>query len=184
MSTLLDRHTHILSATPSRTRIRLSAKRRTPEEIDRLTRGLQARPEVYSVRPNSLTGSMVIHHSTVPDILTILTATLRDLGVILFQVFAPDALPLAGKSAAADSIFTAVDDLDRQIGQLTDNLVDLRFLFPLGLGGLAIHQLLKNGWQLETAPWYVLAYYAFDSFLKLNQPSTANNPSSSPDSPS
>jgi hypothetical protein len=46
--------------------------------------------------------------------------------------------------------------------------VDLRFLFPLSLSLLALRQLLVKGWQLELIPWYVLAWYAFDSFIKLH----------------
>jgi hypothetical protein len=31
-----------------------------------------------------------------------------------------------------------------------------------------MRQLMIKGLQLEVIPWYVLAWYAFDSFLKLN----------------
>ena len=33
---------------------------------------------------------------------------------------------------------------------------------------LAMRQLIAKGWQLELIPWYVLAWYAFDSFIKLH----------------
>jgi len=46
--------------------------------------------------------------------------------------------------------------------------MDLRFLFPLILTLLALQQLFSKSPCLNTAPWYILAWYAFDSFLKLN----------------
>jgi hypothetical protein len=80
-----------------------------------------------------------------------------------------------GKSEMASDLTTAISDLNKQVGLATNGVVDLRLLVPVGLGALAIRQLLRNGLQIEAAPWYVLAYYAFDSFIKLHytaEPST------------
>jgi hypothetical protein len=41
---------------------------------------------------------------------------------------------------------------------------------PLFLSLLALRQLFSKSPRLKTAPWYILAWYAFDSFLKLNDP--------------
>lgn len=169
MATLLhDRHTHIVSNTPSRTRIRVSAKRRTPQEMNRITKTLQALPNVCSVRPNLQTGSIIIHHDRSAEVVENLAASLRDLGVILFHTSDVELPEIVGKSGVASNLVQAVADLNQRVGQSTDGVVDLRSLIPLGLGGLAIYQLLRKGWQFETAPWYVLAYYAFDSFIKLH----------------
>ncbi|GAB4345280.1 MAG: hypothetical protein OHK0047_38570 [Leptolyngbyaceae cyanobacterium] len=178
MATLLhDRRTHIVSSTPSRTRIRVSAKRRTPEQMDQITKALQAMPDVYSVRPNLQTGSIIIHHDQTPTVVEDLAATLHDLGVILFHTIDMGLPATGGKSGVADDLVQAVADLNRRVGESTQGAVDLRFLIPLGLGGLAIYQLLRKGWQFETAPWYVLAYYAFDSFIKLHYTAEPEGPS-------
>jgi hypothetical protein len=44
---------------------------------------------------------------------------------------------------------------------------DLRALLPLGVGLLALRQALRGRGRLDDAPWYVLGWYAFDSFWKL-----------------
>jgi hypothetical protein len=41
-------------------------------------------------------------------------------------------------------------------------------LVPVGLATLSLRELLRTGWEIEAAPWYVLAWYAFDSFIKLH----------------
>jgi hypothetical protein len=58
--------------------------------------------------------------------------------------------------------------LNHWFGLATNGIVNLQLLVPFGLGALALRQLLRYGWQIEAAPWYVLAYAAFDSFIKLH----------------
>jgi hypothetical protein len=60
----------------------------------------------------------------------------------------------------------AVSELNAQVGWLTNGYVDLRLLMPLGLGTLALGQLITQGPQLDKIPWYNLAWYAFDSFVR------------------
>ncbi len=71
-------------------------------------------------------------------------------------------------SEVASNLTDAVADLNKRVAQATNGVVDLRWLIPVGLGALAVRQLRRNGLKIETAPWYVLAYYAFDSFIKLH----------------
>ncbi|WP_448573559.1 DUF5132 domain-containing protein [Trichothermofontia sp.] len=59
--------------------------------------------------------------------------------------------------------------LDTQTRTLTRGWMDLKTLVPLGLGAIALRQLLTKGLQLDAIPWYVLAWYAFDSFIILNR---------------
>ncbi|MBE9212276.1 DUF5132 domain-containing protein [Plectonema cf. radiosum LEGE 06105] len=75
-----------------------------------------------------------------------------------------------GTSEVAGEMLDAVSELNYQVGWLTNGYVDLRLLMPLGLGTLALGQLITQGPQLDKIPWYNLAWYAFDSFNKLNQP--------------
>jgi hypothetical protein len=73
-----------------------------------------------------------------------------------------------GESEAVLGINNVTSTLNEQIGQITNGVVDLRLLVPVGLGALALRQLLDKGLEIEEIPWYTLAWYAFDSFLKLN----------------
>lgn len=70
----------------------------------------------------------------------------------------------------AQSLVTLAGEMNNLAGQATAGLVDLRLLLPLGLGALALNQLLKKGPDWESIPWNVLAWYAFDTFMKFNPP--------------
>jgi hypothetical protein len=61
-----------------------------------------------------------------------------------------------------------VSDVNADVGRITNGVVDLRLLLPLGLSALAIRQLFIKGLQIDEIPWYTLGWYAFDTFLKFN----------------
>jgi hypothetical protein len=69
----------------------------------------------------------------------------------------------------------ALSEANLEMRRLTNGLVDWRLIVPLGLGSLAIRQLLIKGLQLDEIPWYTLAWYAFDSFAKLNDSSESSS---------
>jgi hypothetical protein len=75
-------------------------------------------------------------------------------------------------SQAAESLMNTTSEINTRVRQATNGIVDLQLLFPLGLGAIALKQLLQKGFEFEEIPWYVLAWYAFDSFVKLNETST------------
>jgi len=162
------KHTHVVSSTPERTRLRVSHKRRTHQEMARIANAFKAHPEVHDVRTNVETGSIVVHHAYNDNSLDQISAVLQDLGVVLGSITDVD-LPLSeGKSEVATNVTSAISDLNERVGKATDGVVDLRMLVPVALGLLSLRQLLENGWEIDSAPWYVLAWYAFDSFIKLH----------------
>ena len=71
-------------------------------------------------------------------------------------------------SAAALGVYQRFDQANRSVFSATQGRIDLRMLFPVALAGLAVRQLFREGLGLRSAPWYVLAYYAFDSYVKLH----------------
>jgi hypothetical protein len=159
-------HTHIISSTPKRTRIRVSSKRRNKGELERIAEALNESPKIHDVDTNVGTGTIVIHHED--GVLDDIEARLLDLGVILMCA-ADLKIPSAeGTTQVAFELTDAVADLNRRLGLATNGLFNLRTLVPLGFGALAIVQLVRRGFQLGAAPWYVLAYAAFDSFVKLH----------------
>ncbi|WP_414549367.1 HMA2 domain-containing protein [Anabaena sp. CCY 0017] len=153
--------TKIISDTPGRLRLRISPPHRHPREMQSIANVLNAQSYVSQVRTNINSGSMIINHdgknATLENVLT----TLLDLGVTFADI-------TEGNSEAAEDVKRAVINLNKRFEQATSGEVDLRFLFPLGLSMLAVRQILVKGLQLEIIPWYVLAWYAFDSFMKLN----------------
>ncbi|HYA43338.1 MAG TPA: hypothetical protein VEF34_18700 [Syntrophobacteraceae bacterium] len=153
-------HTQIVSSTPARTRIRVSRKRRNPKEMARLAKALGKSPKVSRVQTNLHAGTLIVHHNE--EALADIKAELRDLGVILMAA--------AGVQTSARSLTDAVFDLDRQLGLATGGLLSLKLLVPAGFTALAVLQLARRGLEIGGAPWYLLAYFAFESFVRLGGP--------------
>ncbi|QLE55640.1 HMA2 domain-containing protein [Nostoc sp. TCL26-01] len=153
--------TKIISDTPGRLRLRISQSHRLPETMAHIASVLAAQPKVSEVRTNTEHGSIVIKHDGTSDSCQDVLATLKDLGMIFTEI-------TVGNTEAATTVSSAVVDLNKRVKQATDGVVDIRFLFPLGLSILAVRQLIIKGLQFEIIPWYVLAWYSFDSFIKLH----------------
>lgn len=73
-------------------------------------------------------------------------------------------------SEIAGTLIDWVSEMNAQAHWLTNGYADLRLLMPLGFGALALRQLWEKGLELDEIPWYNMAWYAFDSFNKLNRP--------------
>ncbi|MBD2043338.1 HMA2 domain-containing protein [Microcoleus sp. FACHB-672] len=154
-------HTRVVSQTPGRLRLKISEPHRKQGEMAEIVNALNAHPNVSEVRMNLQTGSIVVHHDNYHDTVENVFATLRDVGMIFGDI-------VLGKSVAANGVTDAVSDLNQRVSSLTHGVVDLRFLLPVGFGTLAVRQLMAKGLQFDIIPWYVLAWYSFDSFIKLH----------------
>ncbi len=153
--------TKVISATPGRLRLRVNSAHRQPEKIQRIADALEAHGNVKNVRTNVHHGSITVEHGQEEGNLESVLAALRDLGIIFRDI-------TEGKSEAADQVSAAAFDFNKQIKLASNGRVDMRILFPIGLATLSFRQLLAKGLQLDIIPWYVLAWYSFDSFLKLH----------------
>ncbi|MBK1990769.1 hypothetical protein A0J48_025205 [Sphaerospermopsis aphanizomenoides BCCUSP55] len=151
----------IVSDTPGRVRLRIAPGHRQAEKMQHIANFLAAQPHITQMQTNVHQGSILIHHHGTADSFAHVLATLRDIGIIFADI-------TQGKTEVATGITNAVVDLNQRVERATNGTVDLRFLFPLGLSMLAVRQLIIKGLQLDIIPWYVLAWYAFDSFLKLH----------------
>ncbi|BAZ17050.1 hypothetical protein NIES4071_89280 [Calothrix sp. NIES-4071] len=154
----------LVSDTPGRLRLRVGNKHRKAEEMQRIANALQ-HPNIKQVRTNVSQGSITIQHEGENSLENVHTA-LKDIGITFGDIG-------EGKSEVANGVASSVIGLNKRVKQSTDGIVDLRFLFPLGLGFLSIRKLMLQGLQLDIIPWYVLAWYSFDSFLKLHASSLA-----------
>jgi Heavy metal associated domain 2 len=163
--------TKVVSNTPGRLRLRVPHSHRQKEQMQRLASVLGASDRINDVQTNIHHGSITIQHNGDENSLKDVIATLKDLGIIFVNL-------TEGKTEAAGQVANAFSDLNQRVEKASNGLVDMRFLFPLGLSILSIRQLLAKGLQLEIIPWYVLAWYAFDSFIKLhnntNQPKSTS----------
>ena len=159
-------HTQIVSSTPRRTRIRVSRKRRNPKEMARLAEALQESPKVCSIETNLHAGTIIVHHNE--EALADIKAELKDLGVILMAA--------AGVETSARSLTDAVSRLDGKLSSAIKGLPSLKLLVPLGFGALAVLQLARRGLEIGGAPWYLLAYFAFESFVRLGNQAEQSAP--------
>ena len=153
--------TKVVSSTPGRLRLRVAHMHRQPEKMQCIASNLSANTHINLVKTNVRHGSIVINHDGNDGSLENVLATLKDLGIVFADI-------TKGNTEAAAGVSSAVVDLNQRVKQLTHGAFDLRILFPLGLASLSVRQLLKKGLQLEMIPWHVLAWYAFDSFIKLH----------------
>ena len=158
----------IISQTPGRLRLRVTPPHRQQQKIAPIVKALKARLEIYRVKTNILSGSITVLHGSELLSSQDMCIVLQDLGVNLIEVTQEPRIAVSSSSGAAAEVIKTATDLNQRVKTATNDALDLRFLLPLGLGVLAFRQLIVKGWQLELIPWYVLAWYAFDSFLKLN----------------
>jgi hypothetical protein len=161
-------HAHLISKTPGRIRLRVVEDHRHSHKITPVVQALQDRLEIYRVRSHIKNGSLTLFHAQEHSNFEDVSAILRDLGVIVHDLTEESPLIPEGKSEAASEVAKAVFDLNQRVKKATKGAVDLRFLLPLSFATLSVRQLLFKGLQLEIIPWYVLAWYAFDSFIKLH----------------
>lgn len=160
--------TIILSDTPGRLRLRVAPAYRQTGDMQSITSALETHPNINQVRTNIQNGTITIQHDGNHNSLKNVMVTLKDLGIIFTDI-------TEGNTEAAAQVSTAVVDLNSRVREASKGVIDLRFLFPLGLATLSARQLLTRGLQIETIPWYVLAWYAFDSFIKLHGTSKAKS---------
>jgi hypothetical protein len=73
------------------------------------------------------------------------------------------------KSEVARDIVNVIKDINSDLERVTNGIIDLRIIVPFTIGLLALRQLLIKGVKLDDIPWYILAWYAFDMFVRLNE---------------
>ncbi len=161
----------ISHSVPGRLRVRVQATSvgERDEVLDAVA-SLGRTPGVRQVRTDHRTGSALVTYD--PDELELdaLVGLLRGAHAALRALAPPSVVSSldAGISETASVIRSGVRVADGSVMRATRGVVDLRVLVPIGLAGLSASQLVRNGIGLKTIPWYVLAYYAFDSFVKLH----------------
>ncbi|MDJ0730283.1 MAG: hypothetical protein QNJ33_09870 [Crocosphaera sp.] len=157
----------ILSLTPGRIRLRVALSPHFREEIDLMAVSLENELAIEKVRTNLEIGSITLfYHPQSINTVEILDK-LRELGLTFSEKSTKTLKVIPGYSKAAIEVTQVTKNVNQGIKKVSNNLVDLGVLIPLSFAFFACRQLILKGWQLETIPWYVLAWYAFDSFMKL-----------------
>lgn len=165
------RRGRVLHAIPGRMRVKLQREELTEEFGRELDSALLALPGVRHVGLNPQSCSLLIFHDPAAIDTAGLIERIQGTGLLTLEELAPDRMVSkpASISLSAQGIHRAFQEVDARLYGMTDGRWDLRSVFPAALGVLAVRQLLARPGALTSAPWYVLAWYAFDSFWKLNQ---------------
>lgn len=156
----------ILSLTPGRIRLRVDLSRNSKEEVNFIVASLKNQLVIEKVRTNLGIGSVTIFYDSQSLNTIEILDQLREFG-FTFSEKSTTILPNSSNSSKTAIYITQMSqNINQFIKQGSHHIIDLGVLVPLSFGLLAWRQLLLKGWQLETIPWYVLAWYGFESFMK------------------
>ncbi|MDQ3355485.1 MAG: heavy-metal-associated domain-containing protein [Actinomycetota bacterium] len=132
-----------------------------------MTAVIDALSGVSAVQTSPLTGSVVVHYDPGGTGVDDLRTAFEGLGLTLMEAESAER----AQGSPARRVLDAADGVNYRVGRRFGGS-DLRLLFPLALGALSFRQATRDAPGLDQAPWYLLAWYAFDSFLKLNDRDT------------
>jgi hypothetical protein len=100
----------------------------------------------------------------------------------LSSILVPAGAEESSASAPADldlRITNGMSAVNRAVAGQTGG-IDLKVLVPFGLGLLSLRQAMAGRGRLTEAPWYLLAWYATETFLKFHGRSTSEDRSPEP----
>ena len=154
---------HVVSATPGRVRLRVPDGPAGRDLLAAASAALAARAEVTRADPRWRTGSLVIEYDPAAD--EAVWASLGEHGVARPAAPAPRAADDTDPEAAR--VLGALARANALVARRTHG-IDLRTLVPAGLGMLALRQFVRGEQRLAGAPWYVLAWYASETFQRFH----------------
>jgi hypothetical protein len=165
------RRARLVHAVPGRLRLRLERNDLTDEFIQALERALLMTDGVREVQVTPHTGSVVVRFDPTQFDPERLMAQDRPRQLLaLERADRPaDRQKSVPTSHTAARLQRAFHEVDVRLSELSQGRWDLRSVVPATFGVLALRQIVTNFGELAGIPWYVLAWYAFDSFWKLNE---------------
>jgi hypothetical protein len=165
----------VISVTPGRVRVRVTRDYREPEILAEIASALTSFvSEIERVKTNPTTGSLTIYYDPGTGDLVNTFVMLQELGIIVNEQ--PPKAATADRTVIASSITGFLRGWNQRVNELTEGTIDLKSLIPFLLGSWALRQFIKGDARMRIVPWYALAWYAFDTFMKLNKSQTVRPP--------
>jgi hypothetical protein len=160
----------VASHIPGRLRVRLQRESRHPHILNRIKEKLEEQPGVHAVEVNHAAGSVTVKYDHQLHVGTGILGLLEDFDVLVGTVM---DVPRIGGAAGSEgagvvTLADALNDLNSRISALTGISLDLKVLFPVALAGTGLWLIAVNGLMIETMPGWLLVWFAFDAYLKLN----------------
>lgn len=175
-----DRTTHsakVAHHISGRVRVRLRHSQHRSHVLRTIKSTLATHSGIHNIEVNEVAGSVAVTYDPTAHTLTGILGLLEDLNVTVGMLMdvprIENPMTGSGHSETALTLAEALDDLNRRLATVTGNMIDLRVLFPLGLVGLGLWQISKQGLMLDMLPGWVLVWLGFDAFLKLHTPHSA-----------
>ncbi len=166
----------VVHRVPGRVRIKFDRAEMTPEALARLRQAISELDGVTRCDANQRATSLVIHYDDAGLDMDRLADAVG--GLAPEEAAGGDPPDLAHErhphSRVARGLNARFVALDRRIRQLTGHRVDLKVAVPVGFGVLAARQIITSSGSLPAIPWYVLLWYAFDSYLRLQDTPTGH----------
>jgi hypothetical protein len=159
----------VVSSVPGRMRLRLTPGAAPAERLNAAVEALNDDSAVSTARPRWQTHSVVLTYD--PSDIEGVFSTLERLGV---EFAATPAIRASRDGEPAARVRVAVEAANAVVGRRAGGN-DLRTLVPLGFGLLAVRQLIRDDNRLSDAPWYLLAWYASETFQKFHKPAEGEN---------
>jgi hypothetical protein len=122
---------------------------------------------VRRVQESPVARSVLVLYDPQHTNLETVAATVHRTGV---EIAMPDPhreVEPTGDTALARWISASFAAMDEGLFKQTGGALDLRTLFPVGLGVLALREILSG--RIAVTPWYALAWYAYSSFRDLRE---------------
>jgi hypothetical protein len=158
-------------AVPGRLRVKVQGRQSEVRDVLRAVReSLSGQPGIRSVTAEPRTGSALVVFDPEELDLQSAVALVQKAHEALAEVLPPSLQAKADEevSVVAAALTHKLSRLDRTVYRATHGVLDLRMVVPISLAGLSARQLIRYGVRFRSVPWYTLAYYSFDTFIKLH----------------
>ena len=160
---------------PGRARLRVP-KPRTPARVRHVAGRAGSMRRVKAVTTNAATGSLLLTLA-VDDPIDLVIEDMRLAGLEVIAPLRPQIASVQTQSTGAAVVRRVLSTCNARLHVATNGHFDMRVAVPTIYALLAIRNLRRRRGRLLDAPWYQLAWWAFDSFFKLHE--EANAPSAS-----
>jgi hypothetical protein len=132
-------------------------------------------PGITGVRLNPFARSVTITYDPARLDLAALRGAATMAGIRIVGPDSPNGTPSASHgdgTELAEAIVRLARRADRRVIDATGGVANLDTLVPIGLSALAIREIVAG--RLGAAPWYVLLWYAVDTFRKARRSGRAD----------
>jgi hypothetical protein len=160
----------VVHATPGRIRAKVPREAFEGAALREAEIALLAVDGVHDVRRNPTASSVLVSYDPDATSLAALLAAVQQSNVTIVMPedgAAESPGEYGQRTTLARWLAAPFRTADRTVAERTSNAFDVRTLMPITLAALAAREVLSG--RVHMAPWYTLAWWAFDSYLKLQR---------------